>query len=185
MDSRHVDKLNDETNLFERIYTFDSPSHRARSINGTKENPNLQTDLFGDWREEAIFYDYDVTGTTTKTVSSKSINDGAEFDYEWENRQYYLVVFTTTIPTEHKLPWLRDDHVYDMSIAWQNIGYNQPPHLGYSPLEVYGKGGSTVGMVRTVAVQEPDAVCYSLQGIRVDKPRKGIYIINNKKIVVK
>ncbi|MBQ3630180.1 MAG: chitobiase/beta-hexosaminidase C-terminal domain-containing protein [Prevotella sp.] len=185
MDSRHVDKLNDETNLFKRIYTFDSPSHRARSINGTKENPNLQTDLFGDWREEAIFYDYDVTGTTTKTVSSKSINDGAEFDYEWENRQYYLVVFTTTIPTEHKLPWLRDDHVYDMSIAWQNIGYNQPPHLGYSPLEVYGKGGSTVGMVRTVAVQEPDAVCYSLQGIRVDKPRKGIYIINNKKIVVK
>ena len=135
MDSRHVDKLNDDTRTFERVYSFDTPTHPARTINGTKENPNLQTDLFGDWREEAIFYDYDVTGTTQKTVSSKSINDGAEFDIDWENRQYYLVVFTTTIPTEHKLPWLRDDHAYDMAIAWQNIGYNQPPHLSYDPVE--------------------------------------------------
>ena len=134
-DSRHMDKLNDETKTFERIYSFDTPTHPARTINGTKENPNLQTDLFGDWREEVIFYDYDVTGTTTKSVSSKSVNDGEPFDYEWENRQYYLTVFTTTIPTEHKLPWLRDDHAYDMSIVWQNVGYNQPPHLGYSPVE--------------------------------------------------
>lgn len=135
MDSRHVDKMNDVTRTFERVYSFDTPTHPVRTINDTKENPNLQTDLFGDWREEAIFYDYDVTGITTKTVSSQSINNGAEFEYEWENRQYYLVVFTTTIPTEHKLPWLRDDHAYDMAIAWQNIGYNQPPHLSYDPVE--------------------------------------------------
>lgn len=135
LDSRHVDKMNDETRTWERVYTFDSPSHTAHSINGTKENPNLITDLFGDWREEVIFYDYDVTGTTTKSVTSKSENNGEPFDYEWEQRQFYLTVFTTTIPTEHSLPWLRDDHAYDMSIAWQNVGYNQPPHLSYSPLE--------------------------------------------------
>lgn len=135
LDSRHVDKLNDENRTWERLYTFDSPSHPAHSINGTKENPNLITDLFGDWREEVIFYDYDVTGTTTKSVTSKSENDGEPFDYQWENRQYYLTVFTTTIPTEHRLPWLRDDHAYDMSIVWQNVGYNQPPHLSYSPVE--------------------------------------------------
>lgn len=23
------------------------------------------------------------------------------------------------------------DHLYRLSIAWQNVGYNQPPHLGY------------------------------------------------------
>lgn len=135
MDSRHIDSYNDETNMFERVYTFDSPSHPARSINGTKENPNLQTDLFGDWREEVIFYDYEVTSTIQKTVSSKSINNGKEFTIDWDNRQYYLTVFTTTIPTDYKLPWLRDDHAYDMAIAWQNIGYNQPPHLSYSPAE--------------------------------------------------
>ncbi len=61
MDSRHVDKYNDETDTFERLYTFGSSSHHARSLYGAKEDPGLQTDLFGDWREEAIFYDYDVT----------------------------------------------------------------------------------------------------------------------------
>ena len=146
MDSRHADKLNDETNTFERVYSFDTPSHKARSINGTKENPNLQTDLFGDWREEVIFYDYDVTGTETKSVTSKSVNNGEPFDYEWENRQYYLVVFTTTIPTEHKMPWLRDDHAYDMSVAWQNVGYNQPPHLSYDPAERMAGTENTVSV---------------------------------------
>jgi hypothetical protein len=37
----------------------------------------------------------------------------------------------------YKLPWLRDDHTYDMAVAWQNCGYNQPPHLGYDPFEYY------------------------------------------------
>lgn len=186
MDSRHVDKYNDESDTFERLYTFDSPSHPAYSINGTKENPNLQSDLFGDWREEAVFYDYDVTGTTTKTVSSKSINDGAEFDYEWENRQYYLVVFTTTIPTEYRLPWLRDDHAYDMAIAWQNIGYNQPPHLSYSPVAVYGKPNTPSTIINKVDTDNPSSVCYSLQGIRMKAPvSKGLYILNNKKVIVK
>ena len=23
------------------------------------------------------------------------------------------------------------DHIYRMCVAWQNVGYNQPPHLGY------------------------------------------------------
>ena len=23
------------------------------------------------------------------------------------------------------------DHIYRMGVAWQNVGYNQPPHLGY------------------------------------------------------
>ena len=39
------------------------------------------------------------------------------------------------------------DHVYRMSVAWQNVGYNQPPHLGYylpdyvaSRFELTGEG---------------------------------------------
>ncbi|WP_369683282.1 hypothetical protein, partial [Phocaeicola plebeius] len=34
-------------------------------------------------------------------------------------------------PTEHRFPHLMTDHTYDMSQAMQNIGYNQPTHLGY------------------------------------------------------
>ncbi|MCR4854187.1 MAG: rhamnogalacturonan lyase [Prevotella sp.] len=74
----------------------------ARSINGTKQNPNLQCDLIGDWREEVILSDFD-----------------------------NLYLFTTTHPTEYVVPCLLTDHVYRLSIAWQQTAYNQPPHLGY------------------------------------------------------
>lgn len=75
----------------------------ASSINGTKANPNLQADLFGDWREEVIF----------------NLNDT------------HLLVYTTTMSTEHRLPTLMHDPVYRVAIAWQNSSYNQPPHPGY------------------------------------------------------
>ncbi|MBN2762346.1 MAG: T9SS type A sorting domain-containing protein [Bacteroidales bacterium] len=72
--------------------------------NGTKGNPGLQADILGDWREEVIYR------TTTSTE---------------------LRIYTTTIPTAYRVPALMHDHVYRMGIAWQNVAYNQPPHLGY------------------------------------------------------
>ena len=72
--------------------------------NGTKANPGLQADILGDWREEAIF---------------RTTNNAA------------LRIYTSTYPTIYRLPTLMHDHVYRMGIAWQNVAYNQPPHLGY------------------------------------------------------
>ena len=31
----------------------------------------------------------------------------------------------------YRVPCLMHDHIYRMSICWQNVAYNQPPHLGY------------------------------------------------------
>lgn len=70
-----------------------------------KYTPNIQADLLGDWREEVVLWD--------KSDSSS------------------LVLFTTTTPTEYRIPTLMHDHVYRMGIAWQNVAYNQPPHLSY------------------------------------------------------
>lgn len=78
---------------------------QGRACNGTKNTPNILADLFGDWREEVILYDRD---TCDK-----------------------LYIHTTTIPTEHRVPTLMHDHIYRMAIAWQNVCYNQPPHIGY------------------------------------------------------
>ena len=76
----------------------------AGSNNGTKSTPNLSADLFGDWREEVI----------------------------WRNtNNQELLIFTTTIPTTHRLPTLLQDPQYRLGIAWQNVGYNQPPHTGF------------------------------------------------------
>ena len=75
------------------------------SNNWTKATPNLQADIFGDWREEVIYWD--------------------------ESDASHLNIFTTNIPTEYRIPTLMHDHIYRLSVAWQNVGYNQPPHLGY------------------------------------------------------
>ncbi len=74
------------------------------SNNGTKSTPALSADLLGDWREEVIF----------RSTDGKSLR-----------------VYTTTIPTEHRLYTLMHDPQYRLSVAWQNVGYNQPPHTSF------------------------------------------------------
>lgn len=74
------------------------------SNNGTKSTPALSADLFGDWREEVIL----------RTTDNKSLR-----------------IFTTTIPTKNRLVTLMQDPVYRLSVAWQNVVYNQPPHPGF------------------------------------------------------
>lgn len=85
----------------------------SSSCNGTKSTPCLQADLFGDWREEVILYD----------ASDCS----------------HLNIFTTTIPTPYRVPTLMHDHVYRMGVVWQNVAYNQPPHLGYYLPDLFKK----------------------------------------------
>ena len=75
----------------------------SQSCNGTKATPCLQADLFGDWREEIVLYD----------ASDCS----------------HLNIFSTNIPTQYRIPTLMHDHIYRMGVAWQNVAYNQPPHL--------------------------------------------------------
>jgi rhamnogalacturonan endolyase len=102
------DKLNDGDGT--RLITFYNINNAAK-INGTKNNPCLSADLLGDWREEVILYN--------------------------SSNPAQIMIFTTTISTEHRLYTLMHDPVYRMGIAWQNVGYNQPPHLGF-----YIGGGS-------------------------------------------
>jgi rhamnogalacturonan endolyase len=72
--------------------------------NGTKANPVVSADLLGDWREEVIYHTRD-------------------------NQE--LRIFSTTIPTTNKFYTLMQDPQYRLSIVWQNVAYNQPPHPGF------------------------------------------------------
>jgi rhamnogalacturonan endolyase len=74
------------------------------SNNGTKVTPALSADLFGDWREEVIF----------RTADNKNLR-----------------IYTTTIPTHHRIYTLMHDPQYRLAIATQNVGYNQPPHTSF------------------------------------------------------
>jgi len=51
-------------------------------------------------------------------------------------------------------------------------------------LFVFGDEDVSTGISNHIAADEP-AVIYNLQGIRVEKPQKGIYIVNGKKMVIK
>lgn len=74
------------------------------SNNSTKSTPALSADILGDWREEIIL----------RTTDNKELR-----------------IFSTPIPTEHRLPTLMHDPQYRLAIAWQNVAYNQPPHPGF------------------------------------------------------
>ena len=119
-DRGHVDKWDSQNKSWGRLHTYgyniyvdgNKLRYGANTNNSTKYNPCLQADLIGDWREESVFW------TTT-------------------NDKYFLTIYSTNVESPYKLPWLRDDHVYDMAVAWQHCGYNQTPHLGYSPVEYY------------------------------------------------
>lgn len=100
LDGTKIDQLNDDK-TWSRAFSV----HRygVSSINGSKNNPCYCGDFLGDWREEIIY-------TTA---------DGQE-----------LRIFSTWYPTSHRTPYLLSDHTYNMSAVNQNIGYNQPNHLG-------------------------------------------------------
>lgn len=104
LDNTTISKWNPEKKKASSILELTS-FEKVTSCNSTKATPCLQADLFGDWREEIILWDRSDSAT--------------------------LVLFTTTTPTQYRIPTLMHDHVYRMGIAWQNVAYNQPPHLGY------------------------------------------------------
>ncbi|MFO7658305.1 MAG: Ig-like domain-containing protein [Bacteroidales bacterium] len=74
------------------------------SNNATKSNPALTADIFGDWREEAIW----------RTTDSR-----------------YLRIYSATTTTSRRMYTMMHDPQYRLSIAWQNVAYNQPPHTGF------------------------------------------------------
>ena len=72
--------------------------------NGTKSTPCLSGDILGDWREEVIWRKSDNTA---------------------------LQIWSTTTTATNRIPTLMHDSQYREAIAWQNVGYNQPPNPSF------------------------------------------------------
>ena len=79
--------------------------------NDTKGTPCFQGDIFGDWREELIL----------RASDNRSIR-----------------IYSTTIPTEHRIYTLLHDPQYRNSLVWQMNGYNQCPHPSFFLGELEG-----------------------------------------------
>lgn len=76
----------------------------TRTNNGTKGNPSLVADIFGDWREELL----------VRTEDSSAIR-----------------IYMNTERTDRKLYTLMHDPQYRTGIAWQNVTYNQPSYPSF------------------------------------------------------
>ncbi|CAL9365229.1 Rhamnogalacturonan endolyase YesW [Streptomyces sp. enrichment culture] len=74
------------------------------SNNGTKATPVLSGDILGDWREEVVWR------TSTNTA---------------------LRIYSTPYQTDTRITTLLHDTQYRTALAWQNSGYNQPPHPSF------------------------------------------------------
>jgi len=125
--------------------TLLSVAGECYSNNDTKATPCLTADLFGDWREEAIW----------RTVNNKAIR-----------------IYISTMPTNYRFVTLMHDSMYRVAIAWQNVGYNQPPHPSYyigedmapAGLEAEKVTGSDGSLKKVVLRWQPmpDAVYYEV-----------------------
>ncbi len=76
----------------------------CQSNNTTKATPCLSADILGDWREEVVL--------------RNMTNDS-------------LMIYTTSIPTSYRIYTLMHNPQYRVSVAWQNVAYNQPPQVNY------------------------------------------------------
>ncbi len=95
-----VSKWNWETETTDVIMQADG----VVANNGSKSNPCVSADIFGDWREEIV----------------------------WTTPDYKeLRIYLTDIPAGNRMPTLMSDRMYRLAIAWQNVAYNQPPHVSF------------------------------------------------------
>jgi rhamnogalacturonan endolyase len=111
LDGDVLSELQNSTNIDKWDYVnakttrlLDASVYGCRHINGTKSTPVLSGDMLGDWREEVIH----------RTADGKELR-----------------IFSTSIPTDRKFYTLMHDPQYRLSIAWQNVAYNQPPHTSF------------------------------------------------------
>jgi rhamnogalacturonan endolyase len=120
LDGTRIDKWIYEKDTVNRL--LDAAKYNCVRNNGTKSNPVLSADILGDWREEVIY----------RTADNNELR-----------------VFTTPIPTDKKFYTLMHDPQYRLSIAWQNVAYNQPPHTGFH----FGEGMKNPPKPNIVLVQ--------------------------------
>lgn len=147
-----IDKWTGKTTNIKNLVNF--TTKYGAGTNLIKYTPCLQADIFGDWREEVVYYD-----NTTKSS---------------------LWIFSTPYTTDVAVPTLMHDHHYRMATVWQTSAYNQPPHLSYY-LPDYVKYG-TLGISETLTsgAEVKAQRFFNLQGQQIAAPEKGIYIIETE-----
>ncbi len=131
-----LEKWNSTTQGIDRFLSFYNINSSTLN-NYTKANPCISADIFGDWREEFI---------VRSSADSSVVN-----------------IIATNYTTPHRVYTLMHDRQYRESIAWQNVGYNQPPHLSYYLPDNVGENLKKPDIsVVTLASDAPESVEFAV-----------------------
>ena len=158
-----IEKLTSASSLVTLLSLGSTAYGSSQTCNTTKATPCLQADIMGDWREEIIMWDH--------TDPSK------------------INIFSSNVPSTYGIPCLMQDHTYRMGIAWQNCGYNQPPHLGFYLPDMFDRDfgvfsdayATGVRSVSAAKDRPADNKVYNLAGQQVGAGYHGIVIQNGVK----
>ena len=158
-----IEKLISASSLVTLLSLGSTAYGSSQTCNTTKATPCLQADIMGDWREEIIMWD--------NTDPSK------------------INIFSSNVPSTYGIPCLMQDHTYRMGIAWQNCGYNQPPHLGFYLPDMFDRDfgvfsdayATGVRSVSAAKDRPADNKVYNLAGQQVGAGYHGIVIQNGVK----
>lgn len=101
LDGARISKYNPQSQIAEVIADY---SRECSFNNGSKSNPCLEADIIGDWREELI----------VRTRQSDELR-----------------IYITEYPTEYRFHTFMQDVPYRISVATQNVAYNQPSEPGF------------------------------------------------------
>ncbi|MGY5354182.1 rhamnogalacturonan lyase family protein [Wenyingzhuangia sp. IMCC45467] len=104
VDRQTINKYNLSGGTDRKLTAYNYDGLSLSSNNDSKATPCIIADILGDWREEIIWRSSDNT---------------------------YLAIFSSPNYTEERIYTLMHDPLYRTSIAWQNVGYNQPAHTGF------------------------------------------------------
>ena len=130
-------------------------------IRDSKGNACLSGDILGDWREEVIW----------RTPDNEELR-----------------IYSTTIPAAYKFPTLMHNHQYRMAIAWQNVGYNQPPHPDFDMATeakewMSDKSGLSAGLFNTYwTVEAQENTVEHLNDTIEIVAKKGFTLWRNEKL---
>lgn len=152
-----LDAWSPKANAMWRLFTV--YRYDVSCASATKDNTVLTGDILGDWREEMVYASSD---------------------------QKELWIFNTWFATDYRFPYLRSDHTYELSLQNQNVGYNQPTHLGCyfasdMPLEDKNVPSSIENIENKHDNTKSSATLYNMAGQRVDRNYKGVVAEKGKR----
>ena len=165
-------------------------------INGSKSNPSWYGDMLGDWREEVIVPD----GTLVDHLKIFSTWYPTDHRFPWlmTDHTYWMQCLNENIgynqPTQ--LGYYLGSDLNSDQEAWAAAAKVEADRLaaleqtltGISTATSEGQqptARSAEGRLLPTGRKNSQQPYYTLNGQKVDTPRRGIYIYNGKKVVIK